>query len=105
MDKENVITALSAIAQDTRLDIFRYLVQVGPEGAPAGQIGEHLGLPSATLSFHLKTLQQANLLTRQRRSRSIIYAANFAAMNELLGYLTANCCAGQPQLCQIPVCN
>ncbi|NJN46268.1 MAG: helix-turn-helix transcriptional regulator [Candidatus Competibacteraceae bacterium] len=104
MKKTAVIISLSALAQETRLDIFRYLVQKGPAGASAGQIGEHFGLPLPTLSFHLKTLQQAGLLERQRQSRSLIYSVNFAAMNALLGYLTENCCAGQPQDCAIPRC-
>jgi DNA-binding transcriptional ArsR family regulator len=105
MERQDVVTALSALAQETRLDIFRYLVQVGSNGAAAGRVADSLGLPSATLSFHLKTLQQAGLLTRRRQSRSIIYAANFSAMNDLLAYLTENCCAGQPALCRVPVCN
>ena len=99
MEKTDVIIALTALAQETRLNIFRYLVQVGPAGAPAGQIGERFGLPSATLSFHLKTLQQAGLAESRRQSRSIIYAASFATMNELLAYLTEHCCAGEPERC------
>ncbi len=99
MEKTDVLTALTALAQETRLDIFRYLVQVGPEGAPAGQIAEALGLPPATLSFHLKTLQHAGLVERQRQSRSLIYAAHFARMNSLLAYLTENCCADDPDHC------
>lgn len=104
MNKESVISALSALAQETRLDIFRYLVQVGPDGVAAGAIGEHLAMPLPTLSFHLKTLQQAGLLERRRRGRSLIYSANFVTMNALLAYLTENCCAGHPQTCAIPNC-
>ena len=99
MEKVDAITALNALAQETRLDIFRYLVQRGPAGVAAGQIAEYLELPPATLSFHLKTLQHAGLVERQRRSRSLIYAANFARMNSLLAYLTENCCAGNPGHC------
>lgn len=99
MEKLDAIMALGALAQETRLDIFRYLVQAGPAGVPAGQIGERFGLPSATLSFHLKTLQQAGLAESRRQSRSIIYAASFPTMNELLAYLTENCCAGEPERC------
>jgi DNA-binding transcriptional ArsR family regulator len=99
MKKIDAVIALQALAQETRLDIFRYLVQIGPAGLPAGQIGGYLGLPSATLSFHLKTLQHAGLVVRKRQSRSLIYAANFAQMNSLLAYLTENCCAGDPQHC------
>lgn len=104
MEKANVITALTALAQETRLDIFRYLVQAGPEGAPAGRIGDALGLPPATLSFHLKTLQYAGLVERERQSRSLIYSVNFATMNALMAYLTENCCAGNPEACAVPVC-
>jgi DNA-binding transcriptional ArsR family regulator len=103
MKKEAVIVALSALAQGTRLDIFRYLVEIGPEGVSAGKIGERFELPSATLSFHLKTLQQAGLLKRKRQSRSIIYSVDFTAMSALLAYLTENCCAGHPEICSVPV--
>ena len=97
MEHKNAVGALAALAQDTRLDIFRLLVEVGPEGlTPAGQIGKRLGLPLATLSFHLNTLKQAGLVEFRRESRSLIYRSNFEAMNELLGYLTENCCGGNP---------
>lgn len=99
MEKKDAVTALTALAQETRLDIFRYLVQRGPDGAPAGQIAAALDLPPATLSFHLRTLQHAGLVERQRRSRSLIYAAHFGRMNSLLAYLTENCCAGDPSHC------
>jgi len=99
MKKLAVVGALGALAQETRLDIFRMLVQKGPEGLAAGEIGERLGLPSPTLSFHLNQLRFAGLVTSRRESRSIIYMANFKAMNDLLGYLTENCCGGQPELC------
>ncbi|MCB1805508.1 MAG: helix-turn-helix transcriptional regulator, partial [Candidatus Competibacteraceae bacterium] len=84
MKKETAITALAALAQDTRLDIFRYLMEIGPEGAAAGKIAEHLEVPAATLSFHLKTLQHAGLILRRRQSQSLIYSANFEAMDGLL---------------------
>src|ERR1700733_2927836 len=99
MKRSNIIAALSALAQETRLDIFRLLVQKGPEGMPAGDIGARLGQPSPTMSFHLSQLRFAGLVTSRRESRSIIYSANFKAMNELLGYLTENCCGGRPDLC------
>ena len=102
MDKYRVLIALSALAQETRLDIFRYLVEVGPSGVPAGQIGERLNVPWATHSFHLKTLQHAGVLERKRQSRSIIYSANFATMNGVVAYLTENCCGGQPEACALP---
>jgi ArsR family transcriptional regulator, arsenate/arsenite/antimonite-responsive transcriptional repressor len=99
MKKSKVIAALSALAQETRLDIFRLLVEKGPEGLPAGEIGERLGQPSPTMSFHLSQLRFAGLIDSRRESRSIIYSANYKAMNELLGYLTENCCGGRPELC------
>ena len=99
MKKSTVTTALGALAQETRLDIFRLLVQRGPEGMPAGEIGQRLGQPSPTLSFHLNQLRFAGLVASRRESRSIIYSANFKAMTELLGYLTENCCGGRPELC------
>jgi len=99
MKKLNVMMALGALAQETRLDIFRLLVQKGPNGLPAGEIGGRLGQPSPTLSFHLNQLRFAGLVTSRRQSRSIIYTANFKAMNGLLAYLTENCCGGRPELC------
>ena len=99
MKKSNVIGALGALSQETRLDIFRLLVQKGPEGLPAGEIGTRLGQPSPTMSFHLNQLRFAGLITSRRASRSIIYSANFKAMNDLLAYLTENCCGGRSELC------
>jgi len=99
MKRSSVIAALGALAQDTRLDIFRLLVQKGPEGMPAGEIGERLGQPSPTMSFHLNQLRFAGLVSSRRESRSIIYTANFKAMSDLLGYLTENCCGGRRELC------
>ncbi|RDV01893.1 ArsR/SmtB family transcription factor [Undibacter mobilis] len=101
MEKIQVVTGLSALAQGSRLDIFRLLVQAGVEGRPVGHIGEKLGLPSATLSFHLNQLKQAGLVTFRRDGRSLIYTANFAAMSELLAYLTENCCGGETSACAI----
>ena len=99
MKKSVVIAALGALAQETRLDIFRLLVQKGPEGMPAGDMGMRLGQPSPTMSFHLNQLRFAGLVSSRRESRSIIYTANFKAMSDLLGYLTENCCSGRPELC------
>ncbi len=101
MRKSNVISGLSALAQETRLDIFRLLVTRGPEGLPAGEIGMRLGQPSPTLSFHLNQLRFAGLVTSRRESRSILYSANFKAMNDLLAYLTENCCGGRSDLCAL----
>src|ERR1700683_2188002 len=99
MKNSKVIGALGALAQETRLDIFRLLVQKGFEGLPAGEIGARLGQPSPTMSFHLNQLRFAGLVTSRRASRSIIYRANFKAMNDLLAYLTENCCGGRPESC------
>jgi len=94
MENTAAVAALSALAQESRLDIFRLLVQTGADGLPAGQIAERLGLPANTLSFHLNQLRHAGLVTFRRESRSLIYVAEYAAMNALLAYLTENCCQG-----------
>lgn len=99
MKKGKVVQALGALAQETRIEIFRILVEAEPEGLPAGTIGERLGLPSPTLSFHLNQLRFAGLVISRRESRSIIYNANFGTMNEVIGYLTERCCGGRPELC------
>jgi DNA-binding transcriptional ArsR family regulator len=91
--------AIAALAQESRLDVFRLLVQAGAEGMPAGQIAERLGLPSATLSFHLSQLRQAGLVSFRREGRSLIYAAEYAAMNGLVAFLMANCCQGDAARC------
>ena len=103
MERNSAVGALSALAQETRLDIFRLLVEAGPQGLPAGQIGKRLSLRLATLSFHLNTLKQAGLVEFRRESRSRIYRPNFETMNELLGYLTESCCGGDPGACAVPV--
>ena len=95
MKKSEALAALAALAQETRLDIYRVLVQAGEDGIAAGKIGEELGLPSATLAFHLKELKHAGLVTFTREGRSLIYAAIYPTMNALLAYLTENCC-GRP---------
>jgi DNA-binding transcriptional ArsR family regulator len=94
MEKQSVISALAALAQETRLDIFRLLVQAGPEGLPAGSVGEVLGLPSATLSFHLKELNSAGLARCERQGRQRIYSPDLEAVQGLIGFLTENCCQG-----------
>jgi ArsR family transcriptional regulator, arsenate/arsenite/antimonite-responsive transcriptional repressor len=94
MESNSVVAALSALAQETRLEVYRLLVQAGAEGLPAGSIGATLSLPLPTLSFHLAQLKHAGLVTARRQSRSIIYAANYIAMNGLIAYLTENCCGG-----------
>jgi ArsR family transcriptional regulator len=99
MKKSDALVALSALAQESRLDIFRLLVQAGEAGMPAGKVGEQLGLPSATLAFHLKELKHAGLITFTREGRSLIYAAVYPTMNGLLAFLTENCCQGHPAAC------
>ena len=94
MEATHTITALAALAQEHRLQAFRFLVQKGAEGAAAGIIAEHLGIPASSLSFHLAQLERAGLIVRVRKSRSLIYSADFAAMGALVGYLMENCCAG-----------
>lgn len=94
MEKQDVLAALAALAQETRLDLFRLLVRSGPEGLSAGAIADALGVPSATLSFHLKELKNAGVVGCRREGRSLIYSPDFAAMNALLAFLTENCCAG-----------
>jgi len=96
MEKTNVVTALAALAQDNRLDIFRLLVQAGPGGMPAGGVAAALDLAPNTLTFHFDRLRIAGLVTVRRDGRSMIYAAQFDTMNALLGYLTENCCGGAP---------
>jgi len=92
MEKPEALAALAALAQETRLDIYRLLVQVGPKGLPAGHIGEQLSLPSATLAFHLKELKYAKLARCTRNGRSLVYAAEYPVMQALLHFLTENCC-------------
>ncbi|GLR68524.1 transcriptional regulator [Acidocella aquatica] len=102
MEKDTALAALGALAQGARLDIFRLLVQAGSDGLPAGQIAGRLGLPANTLSFHLNQLRHAGLISFRRESRSLIYAAEYSAMNALLAYLTENCCQGNPGACLPP---
>ena len=94
MQADRVIRALSARAQEHRLAAFRLLVQAGEQGVAAGVLAEKLDVPPSSMSFHLAQLTNAGLVTQRRESRSIIYSADYAAMNGLMGYLTENCCAG-----------
>ena len=99
MEKIDAVSALAALAQDNRLDVFRLLVTAGPEGLPAGEIAETLNLAPNTLTFHFDRLRVAGLVTVRREGRSMIYTARFETMNALLGYLTDNCCQGAPEKC------
>jgi DNA-binding transcriptional ArsR family regulator len=104
MEKIDAIAALAALAQDNRLDVFRLLVEAGPDGMPAGEVAAALKLAPNTLTFHFDRLRAAALVTVRRDGRSMIYAARFETMNALLGYLTENCCKGAPEACAPPVC-
>jgi DNA-binding transcriptional ArsR family regulator len=103
MDQKRAIAALGALAQETRLELFRLLVTCGPAGLPAGIIAEKIGVLPSSLSFHLQQLVHAGLITQRRLSRQLIYSAEYGAMNELMAYLTENCC-GRDAICP-PVCN
>ena len=94
MKAASAIEALGALAQEHRLAVFRQLVQAGDQGMAAGAIADALGIPNSSLSFHLAQLRSADLILQERQHRSLIYRANYPAMNALLGYLTENCCAG-----------
>src|SRR5256884_4493814 len=94
MEKIDAVAALAALAQDNRLDVFRLLIEAGPEGMPAGAIAQALALAPNTLTFHFDRLRAAGLVTVRRSGRSMIYAARYETMNVLLGYLTENCCGG-----------
>lgn len=97
---KQAIGALTALAQETRLNIFRLLVEHGSKGLPAGAIGSRLGLPNATLSFHLKELSRAEMVHAEPQGRSIIYSADFQIMNELVAFLTENCCRASGEACK-----
>jgi len=99
METQHAIEALGALAHEYRLAIYRLLVEQGPDGLAAGAIGEGVGLAPSSLTFHLQNLHRAGLIVQRRESRSLIYSVDFMAMNELVGYLTENCCAGSGESC------
>jgi|SRR5688572_6254685 DNA-binding transcriptional ArsR family regulator len=99
METKHAIDALGALAHEYRLAIYRLLVEQGPDGLPAGTIGERVGLAPSSLTFHLQNLHRAGLIAQRRESRSLIYSIDFSAMNELVDYLTENCCAGSGGSC------
>ncbi len=94
MDLNSVIKALAALAQEHRLAVYRLLVQAGPDGMSAGILADKIGVPPSSMSFHLAQLANAGLVTQRRQSRSIIYSADYDAMNGVMDYLTENCCGG-----------
>lgn len=100
MKAEAAVEALSALAQEHRLALFRLLVQAGKPGLAAGQIAHALGMPNSSLSFHLNQLQRAGLIAQRREGRSLIYSADYRAMDRLVAYLMENCCAGEG--CAVP---
>jgi DNA-binding transcriptional ArsR family regulator len=100
MKSAQVVKALSGLAQPTRLALYRLLVARGPEGMAAGQVAEKLKVSPATLSFHFRALSHAGLIESRQKGRFIYYAANFAAMNDMLAFLTDNCCGGNPDACK-----
>jgi len=99
MNTPDAVNQLSSLAQEARLNIYRLLVQAGADGLPAGNIGADLNIPASTLSFHLKELSRAGLVTAKQAGRFVYYSANYAAMNDLLAFLTENCCAGSSDSC------
>ena len=102
MKNKDVVNALAALAQESRLAVFRLLVKAGPEGLPAGVIGQKLGLAAPTLSFHLKELSHAGLVASRQEGRFVIYSTDFKTMNSLVAYLTENCCQGISVSCCPP---
>jgi len=104
MEISEAVAGLAALAQDNRLDVFRLLVEAGPEGMPAGAIASALNIAPNTLTFHFDRLRAAGLLTVRRNGRSMIYAARFDTMNALIGFLTENCCGGAPEKCLVQPC-
>lgn len=103
MEEQDVVRSLAALAQAARLQVFRALVIAGPRGMTPGVMADGLGVPPNTLSFHLKELLNSGLVTQERQGRNLIYRASFEHMNALLGYLTANCCQGEPCAVDTPV--
>lgn len=104
METKNITSALAALAQESRLSIFKLLVQAGPEGLAAGKIAEMANIPPSSLSFHLKELLHADMVSARQEGRFIIYAANFGTMNAVIRYLTENCCGGHPCMPANEVC-
>lgn len=101
MNSKQAVDALAALAHESRLGVYRMLVEAGPDGLNAGTIASRIKVPPSSMTFHLQNLHRAGLVTQERRSREVIYAADFDAMNGLVGYLTENCCAGSPSACGV----
>jgi DNA-binding transcriptional ArsR family regulator len=108
MEEKQALARLSALAHETRLAIFRLLVQRGPDGMPAGEIAMRLSVPPPTLSFHLKELERAGLVHATRQQRQILYATDYAGMRALIDFIMRDCCQGHPELCggmNAPACD
>jgi DNA-binding transcriptional ArsR family regulator len=101
MQTKDALNALAALAQATRLEVFRLLVRAGPTGLSAGVVAERVGVRPATLSFHLRELERAGLLSARRESRQIFYAPDFDGMRALIAFLTEDCCGGHPEICAV----
>lgn len=101
MEQIAAVGALGALAQETRLSVYRLLVQAGPDGLMAGEVAERLGVPASTMSHHLATLERAGLATARRASRAIFYAADYEGIRKLLAFLTEDCCQGHPEICGV----
>jgi ArsR family transcriptional regulator, arsenate/arsenite/antimonite-responsive transcriptional repressor len=101
VNSRQAVEALAALAHESRLGVYRLLVEAGPEGLKAGTLAARLKLPPSSLTFHLQNLHRAGLVTQERRSREVIYAADFGVMNGLVGYLTENCCGGDASACGV----
>lgn len=101
MEQKSVVESLSALAHEARLAVFRLLMHEGPDGLPAGEIGQRLGIPANSLSFHLTRLRYAGLVAPRRNGRQNIYAANYAGMKALIGFLTESCCERSPRGCSV----
>lgn len=99
MEESSAVSALSALAHESRLQAFRLLVRSGPVGLPAGEIAEQLGVPAPTLSFHLAHLVRAGLVESQREGRSVRYSLRVDGIRDLIGFITKDCCQGKPELC------
>jgi DNA-binding transcriptional ArsR family regulator len=99
MDRRQALAAFGALSQDTRLAIVRLLVKAGPDGTPAGELADEIGVSASNMSFHLKELERAGLVSTRRESRSIIYSADFAALGGLIRFLMQDCCGGRPEIC------
>jgi ArsR family transcriptional regulator len=99
MDRSQALTSFAALSQETRLGIVQLLVRAGPDGVPAGAVAEAVKVSASNVSFHLKELERAGLIEARRKARSIIYAANYDTLRDLIGFLMKDCCAGHPEIC------